>query len=93
MPSNFGSVEQNLQINISLSKTMRNEEIVQYEDLLEMSGTSSPAALAAWLATHEVRSFKGRGGRPVTTRLALNSALGLVGGELPRNSKPLVQVG
>lgn len=58
---------------------MRNEEIVQYEDLLEMSGATGPTSLTAWLAEHQVRSFKGKGGRLVTTRFALNSALGLVG--------------
>lgn len=71
---------------------MKNSEIIEYDDLIKISGANGPAALAAWLEQSRVQFFRGSRGRAATTRTALNAALGVlpIQGEQP--SKATIQI-
>ena len=52
--------------------------ILPYSQLCEMSGYDKPADVVGWLEENEILYFTGKYKRPVTTMLAVNTALGVV---------------
>lgn len=67
-------------------------DIVTYEQLQDLLGGATPAEVAARAAARNVPTIPGKRGRPFTTVLALNSAMGLLSPENNRSAATEVEI-